>query len=105
MSYLQRGDEDKKIANTNLNQKSSRSHTIFQIYITLKEQVPDQPGHYSIKTSQINLVDLAGSERMDKTHSDGLRMEEGKNINKSLFELSNVINKMTQKSQGSANKN
>jgi len=42
------------------------------------------------------LVDLAGSEGVANTKSDGLRLREGSNINKSLLALSNVINKLSQ---------
>jgi centromeric protein E len=33
MAYLQKGDEQRKIAETRLNEKSSRSHTVFKISI------------------------------------------------------------------------
>ena len=42
-----------------------------------------------------NLVDLAGSERIAKTGAGGLRLKEGKHINKSLMVLGNVINKLS----------
>ncbi len=55
---------------------------------------------------QINLVDLAGSERADKTGATGDRLKEGSNINKSLSELGNVINKLAEygKAQGAGKK-
>lgn len=37
------------------------------------------------------LVDLAGSERISKTGAAGLRLEEAKNINRSLTTLGMVI--------------
>ena len=43
-----------------------------------------------------NLVDLAGSERIAKTGADGVRLKEGKHINKSLMVLGNVINKLSE---------
>jgi hypothetical protein len=33
MGYLQKGDEQRKIAETKLNEKSSRSHTVFKVSI------------------------------------------------------------------------
>lgn len=42
-----------------------------------------------------NLVDLAGSERIAKTGAGGVRLKEGKYINKSLMILGNVINKLS----------
>lgn len=46
-----------------------------------------------------NLVDLAGSERIAKTGADGVRLKEGKYINKSLMILGNVINKLSEGSK------
>lgn len=43
-----------------------------------------------------NLVDLAGSERIAKTGAGGVRLKEGKHINKSLMILGNVINKLSE---------
>jgi centromeric protein E len=40
-------------------------------------------------------VDLAGSERIIKTGAEGVRLNEGKYINKSLMILGNVINKLS----------
>ena len=39
----------------------------------------------------MNLVDLAGSERLKESGSQGDRLTETKNINKSLANLGNVI--------------
>ncbi|MBA0567665.1 hypothetical protein Golob_005214, partial [Gossypium lobatum] len=56
-------------------------------------------GDYSssdaIRVSVLNLVDLAGSERIAKTGAGGVRLKEGKYINKSLMALGNVINKLS----------
>lgn len=41
------------------------------------------------------MVDLAGSERVAKTGAGGVRLREGKHINKSLMVLGNVINKLS----------
>jgi Kinesin motor domain len=42
------------------------------------------------------LVDLAGSERADRTGAEGQTFDEGKQINKSLSVLGNVVNALTQ---------
>lgn len=47
------------------------------------------------KKAKLCLVDLAGSEKISKTGAEGLRLEESKNINKSLTQLSIVINALT----------
>lgn len=89
MGFMNKGDECRNIAATKLNELSSRSHTVFRINISSEEQG-------KIKISQLNLVDLAGSEGASKTQAEGIRLREGKNINKSLLALSNVINKLSQ---------
>ena len=89
MQILNKGENNRIIAETKLNEKSSRSHTIFKINI-----------EFNIKEkkyfSQLNLVDLAGSENVSKAKCEGMRIKEGGNINKSLLALSNVINKLSQ---------
>jgi len=47
--------------------------------------------------STLNLIDLAGSEGVSKAKTEGLRMREGANINKSLLALSTVISKLASK--------
>lgn len=51
----------------------------------------------SFKVGKLNLVDLAGSERVRVTGATGARLEESKNINKSLSALGNVIAALTEK--------
>lgn len=57
-------------------------------------------GECSYNSNQVgefqNLVDLAGSERIAKTGAGGVRLKEGKHINKSLMILGNVINKLSE---------
>jgi hypothetical protein len=45
--------------------------------------------HY--RKALLTVVDLAGSERLSKTGSEGARLQEAKNINKSIAALSNCI--------------
>lgn len=91
---MEQGDEVRNVAETRLNEASSRSHTVFRINITSNPKNGSK--NSKIKVSQLNLVDLAGSEGVNKTHADGLRLREGSNINRSLLALSNVINKLSQ---------
>jgi hypothetical protein len=79
-------------AATAMNERSSRSHSIFTIQIRQRDTADN--GHNLF--AKINLVDLAGSERADKTGATGDRLKEGSNINKSLSELGNVINKLAE---------
>lgn len=96
MNLIYKGSENKKIASTKMNSKSSRSHTVFRIEMTMIEK-NTQTERKIIKSSLINLVDLAGSEGVGKMNSQGISMKEGNNINKSLLALSNVIYKLGQK--------
>jgi kinesin family protein 5 len=87
---LRIGTENRHIMNTKMNSRSSRSHTIFNLSISVKNLV-DQ----SNRLGKLNFVDLAGSERVSKTGAEGLRLKELKNINKSLNALTSVINSLT----------
>ncbi|XP_034201768.1 kinesin-like protein KIN-7N isoform X2 [Prunus dulcis] len=73
LKLIESGEVNRHFGETNMNARSSRSHTIFRM----------------------NLVDLAGSERIAKTGAGGVRLKEGKYINKSLMILGNVINKLS----------
>ena len=51
-----------------MNADSSRSHSLFTIYIETGEMIGDEQ---RIKAGKLNLVDLAGSERTSKTGAQG----------------------------------
>lgn len=87
---MKRGGGARATAATNMNQESSRSHSIFVITITQKNI---ETG--SAKSGQLFLVDLAGSEKVGKTGASGQTLEEAKKINKSLSALGMVINNLT----------
>ena len=87
---MRRGGAARATAATNMNQESSRSHSIFVIIITQKNV---ETG--SAKSGQLFLVDLAGSEKVGKTGASGQTLEEAKKINKSLSALGMVINSLT----------
>ena len=87
---MRRGGASRATAATNMNQESSRSHSIFVITITQKNV---ETG--SAKSGQLFLVDLAGSEKVGKTGASGQTLEEAKKINKSLSALGMVINSLT----------
>ena len=71
-----------------MNERSSRSHALFTVYI---EQSKIIEGKEVIRAGKLNLVDLAGSERQSKTHAEGQRLKEASQINLSLSALGNVI--------------
>lgn len=87
---LRRGGLARATAATNMNQESSRSHSIFVVTISQKNI---ESG--SAKSGQLFLVDLAGSEKVGKTGASGQTLEEAKKINKSLSALGMVINSLT----------
>jgi len=82
------GMRHRKVGQTAMNDQSSRSHSIFTIYI---ETSIIKDGAQKIKAGKLNLVDLAGSERQSKTHAEGQRLKEAQKINLSLSALGNVI--------------
>ena len=105
-SYMKEGEKSRKVGATNMNERSSRSHTIFRLRIESSNRVSDDETiteeeedegedkvspcrsvsdfRYEgeqIMVSQLNLVDLAGSERAAQTGAGGTRLKEGCNIN------------------------
>jgi hypothetical protein len=94
LQYLDVGNSNKKQADNKINDKSSRSHTVFRIELKISEE-NIQTRRKVINSSEINLVDLAGSEIVGRKNLNELRMREGNNINKSLLALSNVIMKLS----------
>uniref|UniRef100_A0A5F8GQC3 Kinesin-like protein n=1 Tax=Monodelphis domestica TaxID=13616 RepID=A0A5F8GQC3_MONDO len=86
-----RGQKKRRIANTQLNRESSRSHSVF--IIKLAQAPLDADGDNvlqekeQITLSQLSLVDLAGSERTNRTKAEGNRLREAGNINQSLMTL------------------
>lgn len=87
---MKQGIENRVVGVTNMNQQSSRSHSLFSITINQTNK-----RDYISKTGKLYLVDLAGSEKVSKTSAVGLRLEEAKNINKSLTMLGLVIYSLT----------
>ena len=71
---------------TDMNEHSSRSHSIFLINVKQENQENQKK-----LTGKLYLVDLAGSEKVSKTGAEGMVLDEAKNINKSLSALGNVI--------------
>lgn len=74
---------------TDMNEFSSRSHTIFSITLERSEVGIDKKQH--LRMGKLHLVDLAGSERQSKTGTTGDRFQEAVKINLSLSTLGNVI--------------
>ncbi|XP_049620712.1 kinesin-like protein KIF6 [Suncus etruscus] len=92
LNLLFLGDTNRMIAETPMNQASTRSHCIFTIHISSKE-----PGCTTVRHAKLHLVDLAGSERVSKTGVGGLLLTEAKYINLSLHYLEQVIIALSEK--------
>lgn len=87
---MKRGLVNRAVAYTNMNEASSRSHSIFNITVQCKNTKDG-----SNRIGRLYLVDLAGSEKIKKTDAAGQTLEEAKKINKSLSALGMVINALT----------
>ena len=92
IDLLEAGDQNRHVGETNMNEFSSRSHTIFRMTIESRAK----SGSGAVRVSLLNLVDLAGSERVGHTGAEGQRLVEGGHINKSLLSLGTVIAKLSE---------
>jgi hypothetical protein len=92
MNVMTMGSKNRSVAATRMNQRSSRSHSIFCVYVEQRDIENN-----ARKNGRLYFVDLAGSEKIAKTHVQGKQLEEAKMINKSLSALGNVINALTEK--------
>ncbi|XP_011609555.2 centromere-associated protein E isoform X4 [Takifugu rubripes] len=102
LSWISKGEKNRHYGKTKMNQRSSRSHTIFRMILESRERSDPASGENAdgaIIVSHLNLVDLAGSERASQTGAEGARLKEGCNINRSLFTLGQVIKKLTDENQ------
>eukprot|EP00892_Ulva_mutabilis_P006829 jgi/Ulvmu1/4518/UM002_0244.1 len=99
LALLQRGDQNRIFASTEMNAHSSRSHAIVIVTVIKRrkramtrnengEQVTGQ----ATTMGRMFMVDLAGSERLKKSKSVGLRAQEAKAINLSLTTLGMCVN-------------
>ena len=84
------GHKNREVGATNMNEGSSRSHAIFMLTV-----IQNNTHDLSAKSGKLYLVDLAGSEKVGKTGAEGKRLDEAKNINKSLSTLGLVIFSLT----------
>jgi len=94
LNTLSIGEKNRSVGSTTLNQRSSRSHLIFSIYIESSSKMKAKkrkPGT-DIRSATLNFVDLAGSEGVrHRGNSSRETKQEGGSINKSLLTLSRVI--------------
>lgn len=88
MVLLLQGVANRKMAATNMNSESSRSHSVFTCVI---ESHWESDSMMHLRFGRLNLVDLAGSERQKSSGAEGERLKEAANINRSLSTLGLVI--------------
>ncbi|GAV71636.1 Kinesin domain-containing protein/Kinesin-relat_1 domain-containing protein [Cephalotus follicularis] len=88
VKLLLQGAANRKMAATNMNSESSRSHSVFTCII---ESHWEKELMTHFRFARLNLVDLAGSERQKSSGAEGDRLKEAANINKSLSTLGLVI--------------
>ncbi|XP_054018723.1 centromere-associated protein E [Dryobates pubescens] len=105
MEWIRKGERNRHYGETKMNEHSSRSHTIFRMIIESRERsdLANASCDGAVMVSHLNLVDLAGSERASQTGSEGVRLKEGCNINRSLFILGQVIKKLCDDPSGFIN--
>ncbi|OQV20507.1 Kinesin-like protein KIF23 [Hypsibius exemplaris] len=104
LRLLNRGQKARRIASTQLNADSSRSHAIFNVRLV---QAPlDETGQSIVQekdivqVSLLSLIDLAGSERTKRTNNEGDRLREAGNINASLLTLRKCLDALRSNQQG-----
>eukprot|EP00762_Andalucia_godoyi_P005048 ANDGO_01394.mRNA.1 Osmotic avoidance abnormal protein 3 len=93
--WYHRGLRQRATASHSLNANSSRSHSIFQIYISRTEK-KSADADLTGRQSALSFVDLAGSEKLSvisDNPQDSLRREHA-DINQSLFALGKVISSL-----------
>nr|CCA14324.1 kinesinlike protein putative [Albugo laibachii Nc14] len=86
LDLIRIGNKFRSTHATDMNEHSSRSHSILSVQLRSQNLVTNAVSH-----GKVFLVDLAGSERLSKTGAEGLRLKEAQNINRSLSALGDVI--------------
>jgi kinesin family member C1 len=83
---LKQAQNNRSVAATKANERSSRSHSVFILKLVGENLATGERCE-----GTLNLVDLAGSERLKHSQAEGDRMKETQNINRSLACLGDVI--------------
>ena len=90
--HVSRGNANRAVGVTNLNEQSSRSHMILSLIVLTKNTLTG-----ARHVGKLSLVDLAGSERLSKSQTTGQSAKESMAINKSLSALGGVLNALGSK--------
>lgn len=86
LEFYQKGITNRKTASTQMNESSSRSHSIFTIQLETRSRG-------ITRRSKLCFVDLAGSERIGDNENE--RVKETCNINTSLLCLGKIVHKLS----------
>jgi len=98
LALFRRGAANRRACATAMNHESSRSHTVFTLYLEMKIS---QRNVETVRKMHLNLIDLAGSERQTTGLSvRPTQLKESSNINRSLSALGNVIRALVEVSHG-----
>ncbi|KAF2683532.1 kinesin-domain-containing protein [Lentithecium fluviatile CBS 122367] len=101
LRVIARGDNARRVAGTQFNARSSRSHAVVQIVVesrergasgSLKDSKRSAIAPGGVRVSTLSLIDLAGSEKAAENKE---RRTEGSHINKSLLTLGTVIGRLS----------
>lgn len=114
LKALRDGEKNRSVGSTAMNERSSRSHSIFRMVIESRTKQMDDGGDNlaldtpendsgnnarviveNVRVGCLNFVDLAGSESARMTGSKGKRSTEASNINRSLLALSRVVSALS----------
>ncbi|OCH96400.1 kinesin-domain-containing protein [Obba rivulosa] len=100
-TLLAQAQSRRTVAATLMNERSSRSHSVFTLRIRGENAQTRE-----VCEGSLNLVDLAGSERLEKSGAAGDkdRLRETQNINRSLSALGDVIAALGEKGEGKSDK-
>eukprot|EP00899_Mesostigma_viride_P019933 jgi/Mesvir1/27941/Mv20154-RA.2 len=95
IALVNKGNKYRSVRQTEMNENSSRSHSILQLTIERRNA-----SGVGVNRAKLNLVDLAGSERWaDGNEMEDARINEMTSINQSLSSLTTVIASLAQKNR------
>ena len=89
---------NRSVSRTECNERSSRSHSVFQLFLSGQNRANGQT-----RFGVLSLIDLAGSERLKKSNvssASATQLKETQNINKSLSCLRAVIAALSMNAKG-----
>lgn len=86
LSCVKAGQKNRSVAATRMNERSSRSHSVFSVSVRTIDSVSGLP-----LRGVLHFVDLAGSESQGRTGAAGQVLEQSKYINQSLLGFGRVI--------------